>query len=161
MSALQRAEPENCVPFTVMSDSAAIWSWDLTKIGERVAKRLGWTSDFTALVELEYRRFMALAALEPAAKLGMRGAVDEIWHEHIVSTRDYERFCRAVAGRFIHHEPQDHGEVRSADSYVRTLELLRRHFGDVTEAVWPTVGQSSTSCDSCACCDKIELAAPN
>lgn len=31
--------------------------------------------------------------------------VDELWHEFILFTRDYERFCRQAFGRFLHHTP--------------------------------------------------------
>ncbi len=31
--------------------------------------------------------------------------VDDAWHEFILSTKEYERFCKQVFGRFIHHHP--------------------------------------------------------
>ena len=31
--------------------------------------------------------------------------VDELWHEFILFTRDYQDFCRAAFGRFLHHTP--------------------------------------------------------
>ena len=30
---------------------------------------------------------------------------DELWHEFILYTRHYERFCRQAFGRFMHHTP--------------------------------------------------------
>jgi len=32
-------------------------------------------------------------------------AVDDLWHEFILCTRDYEAFCRRAFGRFLHHTP--------------------------------------------------------
>jgi hypothetical protein len=31
--------------------------------------------------------------------------VDDLWHEYILYTRDYETFCKAAFGRFFHHTP--------------------------------------------------------
>jgi len=31
--------------------------------------------------------------------------VDEMWHEFILYTRNYEAFCRRAIGRFLHHTP--------------------------------------------------------
>jgi hypothetical protein len=31
--------------------------------------------------------------------------VDELWHEFILFTRDYQDFCRTAFGRFLHHTP--------------------------------------------------------
>ena len=33
--------------------------------------------------------------------------VDVAWHEFILSTRDYERFCQHAFGRFLHHTPAE------------------------------------------------------
>ena len=32
-------------------------------------------------------------------------AVDEVWHDFILNTRDYAKFCRGAFGRFMHHTP--------------------------------------------------------
>jgi hypothetical protein len=31
--------------------------------------------------------------------------VDDLWHEFILYTRDYEQFCKRAFGRFMHHTP--------------------------------------------------------
>jgi hypothetical protein len=31
--------------------------------------------------------------------------VDDLWHEFILHTKDYHRFCRRAFGRFMHHTP--------------------------------------------------------
>lgn len=31
--------------------------------------------------------------------------VDDLWHEYILYTRNYEEFCRRAFGRFLHHTP--------------------------------------------------------
>lgn len=34
-------------------------------------------------------------------------AVDDAWHEFILSTRIYEKFCNKALGRFLHHTPAE------------------------------------------------------
>jgi hypothetical protein len=45
-------------------------------------------------------------------------AADELWHEFILHTRHYERFCRQAFGRFLHHAPvavmAPHARARNA-----------------------------------------------
>ncbi len=33
--------------------------------------------------------------------------IDDAWHEFILSTRIYERFCHKALGRFLHHTPTE------------------------------------------------------
>lgn len=33
--------------------------------------------------------------------------VDDAWHEFILFTRQYDKFCRAAFGRFLHHTPAE------------------------------------------------------
>ena len=133
------------------------WSWNLEHVTVRVSKRMGWSASFAALVEREYRRFMALETLAPKTVLGMRGPVDEFWHEHILFTRDYAGFCDAAAGKFIHHEPAMANTVSDSGSYKLTLQLLDQHFGPVANDVWPAAGEASCGGDTnCAMCDKID-----
>lgn len=34
-------------------------------------------------------------------------AADDAWHEFILFTREYRRFCRAAFGRYLHHTPAE------------------------------------------------------
>ncbi|GIL29043.1 glycine-rich domain-containing protein [Actinocatenispora comari] len=44
--------------------------------------------------------------------------VDIGWHTFILYTRDYARFCRKIAGRFLHHVPDDEPPVTPVDDEV-------------------------------------------
>lgn len=56
-------------------------------------------------------------------------AVDVVWHEFILYTRQYEEFCRQGLGRFLHHTPHDAlADTRSAsDGMRRTWRLACNH----------------------------------
>ena len=48
-------------------------------------------------------------------------AVDDAWHEFILFTRQYERFCEAAFGRFLHHTP-----AAAMSSPTQASEGIRR-----------------------------------
>lgn len=116
--------------------------------------------------ERELKRFMALSAVTDRG-YGMRGPIDNLWHTFILFTHIYENFCRAVAGRFIHHFPN----IRNYDGpgkppldlgntdYVRFLQDYEATFGERPEPpYWPeaqglgTDGFFAVNCttDDCA-----------
>ncbi|ETX08755.1 glycine-rich domain-containing protein [Candidatus Entotheonella palauensis] len=99
--------------------------------------------------ERELKRFLALVALNDKG-YGMNGPIDALWHTFILFTKQYQRFCQEVAGRFIHHEPNVAGfEEREArdvdgavrpgsDSYEAFLKDYQEMFDEVPSArIWP------------------------
>ncbi len=64
--------------------------------------------------------------------------VDEAWHQFILFTADYERYCHAKAGRFIHHLPiipgeaPPEGSLSAAESYA----YLRARGYQLTDELW-------------------------
>ncbi|GAA0916399.1 hypothetical protein [Nonomuraea longicatena] len=53
--------------------------------------------------------FLYACARNPGAALTPSPQVDIGWHTFLTYTREYERFCSKVAGRFIHHRPDEPG----------------------------------------------------
>ena len=54
------------------------------------------------------RQFFAISILAGGRRIAMPSqAVDEAWHEFILSTRAYQAFCQRVLGRFLHHTPAE------------------------------------------------------
>ncbi len=48
-------------------------------------------------------------------------AADELWHEFILHTRQYQQFCSAAFGRFLHHAPA----TKLSGQYDRNVGLRR------------------------------------
>ena len=97
----------------------------------------------------EYRRFLTLlvrAGERGGAAAGLTPCklVDEFWHQHILDSRKYHRFCSAVAGRYLHHLPRyedAHGSHKPG--FERTRSLYRERFGaEPPPAVWAHMGES-------------------
>ncbi|CAD1794771.1 glycine-rich domain-containing protein [Xanthomonas arboricola pv. juglandis] len=92
----------------------------------------------------EVIRYLALCALYPQKKFPMARTVDRFWHEFIVNTVDYVNFCKAVAGRYIHHKPAgssaNDGGVDLMGDYKFFRFAYERHFGEAPPPqFWPNL----------------------
>ncbi len=104
----------------------------------------------------EVIRFMALVAwskqrLTPPLK------IDFAWHEFILCTRLYHRFCHQHFGRFIHHDPG--GEAADhARGYRKTLQLYSLFFGRADQTLW---GHGALEAElTCGACESGLESAP-
>lgn len=106
----------------------------------RLAREQGWTLDETRSAIDEYRRFCFLACTgeqqaTPSAE------VDEVWHLHLIHTRDYwSKFCPEVLQTTLHHGPTrggNHERERYRQQYADTLARYEQWFGPPSERWWP------------------------
>ena len=67
----------------------------------------GMSPEDTRKVEDATRQWFRLAARHPKAKLSMPSvAVDAMWHEMVLHTREYQEFCDQAFGHLLHHQPE-------------------------------------------------------
>src|SRR6476469_1954512 len=107
----------------------------------RLARENGWSVDFARRVVGEYRRFLFLAATADEPVTPSEHA-DQAWHLHLTYTRSYwDRLCKDVLGRALHHDPTRGGQAEGAKhqrQYERTLAAYRATFREVPPAdIWP------------------------
>lgn len=92
----------------------------LDKLGE---KHPGLARTDAALVVRGLQQFFLVHLMSGRKFVAMPSqAVDDLWHEFILYTRDYEQFCRKAFGRFMHHTPAivlDAGGRRSNEGLRR------------------------------------------
>ncbi|MEV0830927.1 glycine-rich domain-containing protein [Nonomuraea rubra] len=95
--------------------------------------------------------FLATCAANPTAGLGPSDTVDIGWHTFLMYTREYAEFCQRVAGRFIHHQPDDEiGESGTGGSLAVTMAAMEAAGYRVDPMVWPTAAEcSSGKCNQC------------
>ncbi len=87
---------------------------DLTRVRARLL-RSGWDAARYAAAEASYLAFLGDAGAGDV--LTPTPDVDEVWHAHLLHTKDYLRDCMRVFGRFLHHEPSEHVDgVAKCDS---------------------------------------------
>lgn len=97
-------------------------------ISRRVRKRLpqlddrGWE-----LVERGLREWFVCCAWRGRTVLGMPSrAVDEAWHEFILDSLAYTRFCNGAFGGYLHHTPDEAMGTPMGDALAETVRAWDR-----------------------------------
>jgi hypothetical protein len=106
----------------------------------RLARDRGWgLAEARAAIDA-YRRFCFLAAVSPSPVTPSE-AVDEVWHQHLIYSRDYwDVWCGQVLGKPLHHDPTPGGPEAQRCyrlQYAQTLALYEQFFGPPPVALWP------------------------
>ena len=106
----------------------------------RLARDRAWTLAFARAAVEEYRCFCFLAVVSPTPVTPSE-EVDEVWHQHLVYSRDYwDLWCGVALGRALHHDPTPGGRTAGQTyraQYAATLALYERYFGAPPLALWP------------------------
>lgn len=103
----------------------------------RLAKENHWTKNFTQRAILEYKKFMYLAATANAM-VSPSEVVDIVWHQHLIFSQSYERFCQ-ILGKPIKHIPSTHDKKdfqKFEQAAFRTKELYTQNFGEQPASIW-------------------------
>lgn len=91
----------------------SIWLTDLSFVRDRLIKKgLFNESDIGEAIR-EYRKFMTMLRLGYENLVMFSPEVDEVWHTHIIFTRQYSNFCEEVFGHYVHHQPVSPGMITS------------------------------------------------
>jgi len=114
----------------------------------------GYGRDRLDLLEIEYRRFLAMHLVHPNRDIVPCKLVDEIWHQHILDTIAYRADCDAIFGRFLDHFPYfgmrgPEDAVALSDAYADTLELYQEDFGNPPEGTWISADAAKCSRTNC------------
>lgn len=107
----------------------------------RLARDNPWSLDFAERALEQYRRFMFLACVA-GHPVTPSDEVDQVWHLHLLYTRDYWLvFCPEVLQRPLHHGPTAGGAEQGElfdEQYSRTRHSYRQWFGEHAPAdLWP------------------------
>lgn len=71
--------------------------------------------------------------------------IDWAWHMFILHTRDYTAFCERVAGRYMHHQPDD-GAKDQGRAVRKTVAIIRGQGLPVDQEIWDKV--DATNCEN-------------
>ena len=97
-----------------------------------------WTLKKHDQVTQEYKRYLILILTH--GNVAPSSDVDEMWHTHIWSSRNYVHDCSQVLWRkFIHHAPERKPgpKSRSAKSFKNTLDKYKEVFGEAApQDIW-------------------------
>ncbi|SKB31050.1 glycine-rich domain-containing protein [Malaciobacter marinus] len=65
----------------------------------------GWTKKRAIKAVNDYKKYLAITKVLDGYQLVPNGDIDEIWHYHIMDTRQYVKDCYEIFGGFLHHYP--------------------------------------------------------
>lgn len=88
-------------------------TFDLSMVVRRLKKEAmtkGWSKERVEKALHEYRQYLALCKATPGIAHTPTRDADEVWHAHILFTREYVRDCMAYFGHYFHHMPKDEKE---------------------------------------------------
>ena len=122
-------------------DLSAVLTYDFpSAMLTRLQQQQGWDTGLTLRALNEYRRFIVLAMTAPHPVTPSQ-LVDEVWHTHVLLTRDYWERLTPLLPAPLHHEPGDGSpgdDAHFAGQYERTLDLYQQTFGQPAPAeLWP------------------------
>ena len=111
---------------------------------ERFARDHGWDLPNAREAIEAYRRFCFLAIVSPT-QVTPSEVVDEVWHQHLIYSRDYwDIWCGQVLRKPLHHDPTPGGPEAHQlyrRQYAQTLALHERYFGPPDSVLWPATHQ--------------------
>lgn len=123
----------------LVSAKELIYSVDLSGVLKRLIFIEGWKPKHAKLAIQQYRNYLFLKRKYRSQykedELPPSYEVDEVWHAHILHTRDYIHFCNQVFNEYLHHSPH-HGQDQNlslkqlADLFAETQRVYVKEFGD-------------------------------
>jgi hypothetical protein len=106
----------------------------------RPARDHGWSLEEARAAVDAYRRFCFLAIVSPTPVTPSE-IVDEVWHQHLIYSRDYwVTWCGERLQEPLHHDPTPGGheaQMTYRRQYAETLALHERFFGPPSPQLWP------------------------
>lgn len=110
----------------------------------RLARENAWSQEFSVLAMQEYKRYCYLQCGATGSRCPSH-AVDQVWHLHLLYTRDYwHHFCPEVLQRELHHVPSNDGATyldQDREHYAQTLADYEQEFGAAPAQIWPDLKQ--------------------
>lgn len=119
-------------------ESTGVSAIDLESVVQAMISRHGWVELRARQAEVEYRKFLVLIKQRPGHLIipwrdeQGRDDLDQFWHQHILDTFKYDRDCRRVFGRVVHHDPNvPPGSAKEVLSSKLTKRSYEKTFGGV------------------------------
>ncbi|PHM33399.1 glycine-rich domain-containing protein [Xenorhabdus innexi] len=107
----------------------------LTQKNPNIAKV--WSEEGAIDAIEQYKRFMYLIYKynKSGIKLVPSIEIDEIWHHHILDTKNYQKDCENIYGYFVHHSPfseltGDNKLDEVSINFMKTQQLYLEEFGE-------------------------------
>ena len=92
-----------------------------------------WPADLAKTACQLYKDFLWLNYCYPNKQLVPTKDIDEVWHQHILHTKEYIYDCQQIFGRYFHHRPanpQNEDEIEQLGKlFAETKQLYQKTYG--------------------------------
>lgn len=105
---------------------------NLSTILNRVRCKVGMEDGMLTQAETLYRQYLELRAKHPSMTLVPPKLADYIWHEHMLSSKQYMEDCQALFGEYLHHHEEDSAQTLEA-GWENSKNLYKQEFGVLLE----------------------------
>ena len=141
----------------IMSSNIATLDFNMIKLKlQDKDEGAGWSQEKCHVVELEYKRFLALKKAYPEKDIVPNREVDTFWHQHILDTAKYAQDCGDIFGYFLHHYPyfgmngeEDYDNLCKA--FDETAALYEQHFYEPYKGNFKERARCRTACKPVKC----------
>lgn len=116
-----------------------IMTYPLDEVRESLVRKQVLFEEEVDLAIIEYRKFLILARLGHGPLEMFSPLVDEVWHTHILFTRDYAKFCQTAFGHFFHHQPHTGLEEGVKQDAVSRFVSAYTHLFGLLSPLWKIV----------------------
>lgn len=110
----------------------SVMAYEHPELIDRYKRKLDMNDEDARELFADTKRYLYLCAVA-GKPLAPPHAVDQGWHEFLMYTKDYQDFCFAHLGKFVHHNPnpmlRPHAVLRVSD----TNKLAIMHFGELSK----------------------------
>lgn len=120
-----------------------------------------WSPTRLTDAELAYRQYLALCRDNPGQSVAPTRDADEVWHAHILHTKEYARDCEEYFGRFLHHSPGANAQARSFSRGLWESIGRPNTLGSGCRDDCTSIGVKLSDCDDQdTCCDGLDKDSP-
>jgi hypothetical protein len=122
---------------TLAQAKRVIYSADLSAVTTRLIEVEKWSKREAEMATQQYRNYLFLRRKYPEYQLPPSRDIDEVWHIHVLHTKQYREFCQVVFSNEVHayldHHPQVATETDKLDIkalFEQTQALYYQEFGE-------------------------------
>ncbi len=111
-------------------------SLDLSYLSERLVNKHQWELKDAEDSVRRYKNCLILLVKYPGTAFIPTPDIDEVWHAHILHTKEYLRDSKEIFGRFLHHDPvttktTDERKQEMNHNYIKLAQLYEREFHEL------------------------------
>ncbi len=113
-----------------------IYAVDLDAVINRLVKIESWSQKDAIAAVQQYRNYLFLRKKYPDHNLPPSIDIDDVWHAHVLHTKEYRTFCKEVfhnkEDKYLDHDPHL-GREGSAE---KLAQLFERNTNTLSSGVW-------------------------